>query len=118
MVLFLSVSFLQRLKFNWKPELKAFLIGQRNLNFFTPDSIIEVQEISSGTINAFLQKTEMENHWQLLGFLSRSEVPSLPGYIEIVTSGSSNPKDWRAQILTPSASGGNSSPVEIRTPNS
>src|SRR5215510_1491020 len=104
MVLFLSASFLQRLKFNWKPELKAFLIGERNLNFFTPDSIIEVSEISSNSINSFLQKAEMENHWELLGFLSQNEKFSLPGYIEVITSGSANPQNWRAQILIPSAS--------------
>ena len=117
MVLFLSASFLQRLKFNWKPELKAFLIGDRNLNFFTPDSIVEVQEISSRTIDAFLQKSEMANNWQLLGFLSKNEQLSLPGYIEVVTLGSSNPKDWKAQIRIPSASESDSSPVEIRTPD-
>ena len=118
MVLFLSASFLQRLKFNWKPELKAFLIGERNLNFFTPDSIVEVPEINSNSINSFLQKVEMENHWQLLGFLSRNEQVSLPGYIEVLTSGSANPKNWKAQILIPSASEKDSIAVEIKTPTS
>lgn len=114
MVLFLSASFLRRLHLTWKPELKAFLIGERNLNFFTPDSIFEVSEIAPATIDDFLKKQELADRWQLLGFLSREIHLSLPGYIQVITAGSPNPKDWQAWIQIPDETAERK--VEIKTP--
>jgi hypothetical protein len=96
--------------------MKAFLIGERNLNFFTPDSIFEVSEISPATINRFLQEKPLENRWQLLGFLSSAEPISLPGYVAVTTGSSSDPKDWHAEIQIPGEKSIDRMVVEIKTP--
>jgi hypothetical protein len=114
MVLFLSDSFLKRLQFIWKPDLKAFLIGQRNLNFFTPDSVFEVSEITAATIDDFLKKQELADRWELLGFLTKDSQSFFPGYVEILTTGSKNPEQWSARIQVPDEKGMTEKSVAIK----
>jgi hypothetical protein len=97
MILFLSTSFLRRLRIQWKPSLKGFLIGDRNLFFFYPDLFLEVPEITPATINSFLEQHGKES-WQLLGFLSPEELPALPGYSELNTGDRYDPIHWKARI--------------------
>jgi len=97
MVLFLSVLFLRRLQLAWKPSLKAFLIGDRNLFFFTPDSLVEADAITPQSIDAFYQKS-IPDQWQLLGYLTPEELPLQPGFAEIVTGGKPDPHEWIANV--------------------
>ena len=114
MILFLSESFLRRLQLIWKPDLTAFLIGQRNLFFFVPDSLFEVQNISAESIDQFLKAKRVPADWQLLGFLSATDIPQLPGYARIVTSGQSDPAQWRAVLAILEESGLQDRSLEIR----
>jgi len=98
MILFLSASFLHRLQLIWKPALKAYLIGDRNLFFFTPDLAVEAEEISPSYIDAFLCEKPVNGNWQLLGFLAPSELPAFPGYVQLNTGGSWTQKDWKADF--------------------
>ncbi len=97
MILFLSTSFLRRVRLHWKPSLTAFLIGERNLYFFYPDSLIEVPSIDQNSIDAFL-KTGSQERWTLLGFLSQSQCDFFPGYIEVITDGDQKPEHWLANL--------------------
>jgi len=117
MLLFLSTSFLRRLNLVWKPDLKAFLIGERNLNFFTPDSIFEVSEISEKTIQTFIENSNLAARWELLGFLTRDSNFSLPGFVEIRTAGSIHPKDWQAHIPIPGEKSNVQKSVAIKLPS-
>ncbi|HJZ10884.1 MAG TPA: hypothetical protein VJ521_01955 [Acidobacteriota bacterium] len=115
MILFLSQSFLHRLRLVWKPLLKGFLIGNRNLFFFTPDSFVEAEEISAASIDAFLNDTPLPGHWQLLGFLAPTEVPSIPGYLHVYTGGAWNQVEWAAHMSIFEAAGTTLMKVEIRS---
>jgi hypothetical protein len=98
MIFFVSESFLRRLQLLWKPALSAFLIGQRNLFFFVPDSLIEVESISPKTIDEFLAQKNFSEDWQLLGFLTAHALPQFPGYARVETNGQRNPAQWKAVI--------------------
>lgn len=98
MILFLSKSFQLRLRLAWKPELKAFLVGDRNLFFYVPEVIIETPEISANTIDDFLKRGALGGQWQLVGLLSAGEQDVHPGFAQIRTSGNREPKDWEAKV--------------------
>ena len=114
MILFLSESFLRRLQLVWKSNLNAFLIGQRNLFFFVPDSLFEVEHISAESIDHFLKEIRIPSDWQMLGFLSPQSTPQLPGYARIETRGQSDPAQWKAVIALLVESELQDRPLEIR----
>jgi hypothetical protein len=97
MILFLSSAFLRRLRIQWKPALKGFLIGDRNLFFFYPDLFLESNEITPATIDSLL-KTHGKENTQLLGFLTPDEMPFLPGYVELITHNEQDPGKWDARV--------------------
>lgn len=112
MILFLSSSFLSRLRIQWKPDLKGFLVGNRNLFFFYPEMILEA-EINPGSIDHFLA-THGQEAWQLLGFLSPAELPFFPGYAELNTNGARDPKEWTARVHLPGDQGPDYRSLEIK----
>ena len=97
MILFLSTAFLRRLRMQWKPDLKGFLIGDRNLFFFYPDLFLPSEEITPATIESFLKNHGKENT-HLLGFISPQELPFLPGYVELITHHEEDPGKWIARL--------------------
>jgi len=97
MILCLSSSFLRRVRIQWNPDLCGFLIGDRNLHFFYPDSVIEVPEISAASIDAFLAEHNREG-LQLLGFIAPAEVSLIPGYVELQHGGEKQPEKWNAVL--------------------
>ena len=99
MILFLTKSFQHRLHLAWKPDLKAFLVGGRNLFFFVPEVIIETPEITPAAIDAFLKRDATGGPWQLLALLSAEEQPPFPVYAQICTSGRSEPRSWNAKVF-------------------
>ena len=113
MILCLSSSFLRRIRLQWKPDLCAFLIGDRNMHFFYPDSIVEVSEITPATVDAFLEKNKDES-MQLLGFLVASELPFIPGYVELHHGSHSDPSTWHAVLNWLSDSGEERRVLEIK----
>jgi len=117
MILFLSSSFLSRLRIQWKPDLKGFLVGNRNLFFFYPELILESAEISPATIESFLA-THGQEAWQLLGFVSPEELPFFPGYAELNTGGVNDPKQWSAKVHLPGDQGPDRRILEIKTSQS
>jgi hypothetical protein len=114
MVLFLSHSFLRRLQLVWKPSLQGFLIGERNLFFFIPDTFLEAPEISPSTVDGFLNEVSLRTHWQLLGFLAPAQLSSVPGYLQVNTNGVWDAAKWVAHVSLLEAEGARLSPVEIR----
>ncbi len=114
MILFLSTSFLSRLRIQWKADLKGFLVGDRNLFFFYPEMILESAEINPVTVESFLAGHGHEK-WQLLGFLSPEELPFYPGYAELNTSGVMNPGQWTAKVHLLGDQGQESRVLEIKT---
>jgi len=114
MILFLSESFLRRLQLVWKSNLTAFLVGQRNLFFFVPDSLFEVENISAESIDQFLKDKRIPADWQLLGFLSPDATSQFPGYARVLTSGQSDPAQWRAVIALSEESELKDRALEIR----
>ncbi len=98
MILFLSSSFQTRLALAWKPELTAFLVGDRNHYFFVPDSLVEVQSVSPETIDSFLGARDLNGQSQLLGFLSPDELAPLPGYLFVRSARLADPGRWNAQV--------------------
>ncbi|MCI0416961.1 hypothetical protein L0222_29690 [bacterium] len=113
MILFLSSSFLSRIRIQWKPDLKGFLVGNRNLFFFYPEMILESAEISPAAVESYLASHGQEA-WQLLGFLSPEELPLFPGYAELNTSGVSDPSQWTAKVHLPGDQGPDRRNLEIR----
>ena len=97
MILFLSSAFLSALRFQWKPGLQGFLVGERNLFFFYPELLLESNEINPDTIESFLQSHGNEA-WQLLGFLGLRQSVFLPGYLELNTQDDSEIEKWRARV--------------------
>ncbi len=114
MVLFLSSSFLRRVKLIWKPELKAFLIGHRNLFFFAPDAALETEEINPETIDRLLRERQFERNWELLGFLAPDNLPSVPGYALVQTGQLPEVEQWKANLYLSSDSGLEQRTLEIR----
>jgi hypothetical protein len=114
MILFLSKSFQLRLRLAWKPELKAFLIGDRNLFFYVPEVIIETPEISESAIDAFLQRGVLSGKWQLLGLLSGVEETPLPGYAQVCTAGNPDPRFWKAAVHLPAGNATERRNLEVR----
>ena len=110
MVLFLSSSFLHRIKLIWKPDLSAFLIGQRNLFFFAPDIALETEDLSPDAIDRLLDKRQFQENWELLGFLSPDSVPSVPGYAVVRTGSFQEPENWKASVYLSTEAG-----LELRT---
>lgn len=98
MILFLSKSFQLRLRLAWKPELKAFLVGDRNLFFYVPEVIIETPDISPDAINDFLKRGALGAQWQLVGLLSADEQEAFPGFAQVRTSGNRDPRSWEAKV--------------------
>jgi len=113
MILFLSSSFLRRVGMMWKPSLRAFLVGDRNLFFFYPDSIVEVLEINPATIDSFLEEHGNES-MQLLGFLTPTQLPFVPGYLELNTGGKNEPGSWSAGLHLFGEQGEDRRNLEIR----
>jgi hypothetical protein len=95
MILCLSPSFLRRIRLQWKPDLCAFIVGDRNMHFFYPDSIVEVPEITTAAVDVFLAQTQNES-MQLLGFLVASELPLIPGYVELRHGSQQDSAKWKA----------------------
>jgi hypothetical protein len=114
MILFLTSAFQLRLRLSWKPELKGFLIGERNLFFFAPETLVEASSIDPASIDEFLSRKSIGGRWELLGFLASSEVGTFPGYAHVNTSGSNNPKDWKASVYLIGKSGVEAVPLEIK----
>ena len=114
MILFLSASFLRNLNLIWKPDLKAFLIGDRNLFFLTPDSLVEVSEISPETIDTFLKSNRMTGNWQLLGYLAPDETPEIIGYAQVKTAGVKEPTQWTATLSLYGEAGIQPADMQIR----
>ena len=85
MILFLTSAFQLRLRLGWKPDLKGFLIGERNLFFFTPETLVEVSTIDMQSIDSFLSRKSIGGRWELLGFLAPGEVSAFPGFAQINT---------------------------------
>src|SRR5262249_50794261 len=113
-ILFLSKSFQLRLRLAWKPELKAFLIGDRNLHFFVPEVIVETPEITLDAIDEFLKRGALGGQWQLLGLLSANRQEPQPGYAQIVTWGKADPREWEAEVLLWSEDGTESHSLHIK----
>lgn len=97
MILFLSSAFLRRIRMQWKPGLKGFLIGDRNLFFFYPDSLLETPDTSVEAIDTFL-KSNASEPLQLLGLLTPEEISFMPGYAELNTGNVNDPRQWRARV--------------------
>src|SRR5262245_22803349 len=116
MILFLSSSFLRRVRLEWKPSLTAFLVGDRNLYFFYPDSLIEVAEVNPTTIDLFLAQHGNES-MQLLGFLTPTELPLLPGYAQLITGDDPDPDRWKALLNFLSDSGEEKRILELTRSN-
>jgi hypothetical protein len=114
MIVFLSTSFLRRLQLSWKPDLKAFLIGERNLYFFTPEAVFETAEITPQAVDAFLKNNLTQDHWQLLGFLQPEQSSPMPGYVQISTQREADPKQWSACLYLLEEKGAELRNVEIR----
>lgn len=114
MILFLSKSFQLRLKLAWKPQLTAFLVGDRNLFFYIPEVIIETPEISASAIDEFLKRGALSGKWQLLGLLSSKEQEVFPGYAQVRTSGRPDPLSWDAKVHLWSEKGMEARSLEIK----
>ena len=114
MILFLTSAFQLRLRLGWKPDLKGFLIGERNLFFFTPETLVEVSTIDMQSIDSFLSRKSIGGRWELLGFLSPTELSAFPGFAQINTAGDDNPKNWKASVYLTGDKGAEAVPLEIR----
>ncbi len=114
MILFLTSAFQLRLRLGWKPELKGFLIGERNLFFFTPETLVEVSNIDTNAIDDFLSRRSIGGRWELLGFLGPSELPAFPGYAQVNTGGNQNPEKWKASVYLIGEKGPENVALEIR----
>ena len=97
MILFLSSAFLRRIRVQWKPGLKGFLIGDRNLFFFYPDTLIEADDFGPASIDAFLKANSSEG-WQLLGFLTPAEIAFSPNFAELHTGNEKDPHQWHGRV--------------------
>ncbi|HSP06847.1 MAG TPA: hypothetical protein VLR94_06690 [Acidobacteriota bacterium] len=117
MILFLTKSFQLRLRLAWKPDLRAFLVGDRNLFFYVPEVIIETPDISPASIDAFLKRGALGGSWQLLGLMSPEEQPPLPGYAQVCTSGRGEPLQWDAKVHLLSGETTEARMLEIRLSN-
>ena len=113
MILFLSSAFLRRFRMQWKPGLKAFLVGDRNLFFFYPDLLLETSEINPESIESFLGAHGKERI-QLLGFVTPEKITPLPGYIELDTHNVFDPQKWDAQVHLLQEQGLESRKLEIK----
>lgn len=98
MILFLSASFLRRLRLNWKPDLRVLLVGQRNMHFFSPDSFTEVAEIDEKTIGNFLEKISAVEELELLGTLSPDSTFPVAGLVQVCTGSKPDPSSWKALV--------------------
>jgi hypothetical protein len=114
MILFLTSAFQLRLRLGWKPELKGFLIGERNLYFFTPETLVEAPAIDLQSIDSFLARKSIGGRWELLGFLAPVELPAFPGYAQVNTFGSENPEEWKASVYLLGEKGPEAIPLELR----
>jgi hypothetical protein len=98
MILSLTAAFQLRLRLGWKPDLKGFLIGERNLFFFTPETLVEAPHIDVASIDSFLAGNSIGGRWELLGFLTPEELPAFPGYAQVSTNREYDPAKWKAKI--------------------
>jgi hypothetical protein len=98
MIVFLSASFLRRLELDWKPDLRAVLMGHRNLFFFTPDTLKEVPEITTQVLDDFLSGTATLEGWELLGTIAPGGLLPAPGLAQLITGQNSDPLQWKAWI--------------------
>jgi hypothetical protein len=113
MILFLSSSFLRRVRLQWKSSLTAFLVGDRNLYFFYPDSLMEIAEVNPASIDSFLDQHGKES-LQLLGFLTPAELPAIPGYAQLVTGDVYDPGSWKGILHFLGDSGEERRELEIK----
>jgi hypothetical protein len=114
MILSLTAAFQLRLRLGWKSDLKGFLIGERNLFFFTPETLVEASHIDAASIDAFLSNNSIGGRWELLGFLTPEELPAFPGYAQVSTNRQSDPKKWKAKIYLMGEKDPELFPLEVR----
>jgi hypothetical protein len=114
MVLYLSSEFLSRLRLIWKTNLKAFLIGDRNLYFFTPDNLAETNVVNAGEIDVFLAQRMKGQPWELLGFLAPAEQEPLAGYVQVCTKNHPDPAQWEAKLYLQEETGPAPRSVQIQ----
>jgi hypothetical protein len=114
MILSLTAAFQLRLRLGWKPELKGFLIGERNLFFFTPETLVEAAQIDVASIDSFLSSNSIGGRWELLGFLTPEELPAFPGYAQVSTHRESDPTKWKAKIYLMGENEPELFPLEVR----
>jgi hypothetical protein len=114
MILSLTTAFQLRLRLSWKPDLNGFLIGERNLFFFTPETLVETTHIDIGSINSFLSSNSIGGRWELLGFLTPEDLPAFPGYAQVSTYRESDPARWKAKIYLMSEKDPELFPLEVR----
>jgi hypothetical protein len=114
MILSLTTAFQLRLRMSWKPDLKGFLIGERNLFFFTPETLVEASNIDVASIDSFLSNNSIGGRWELLGFLTPEELPAFPGYAQVSTNRESDPKNWKAKIYLMGEKDPELFPLEVR----
>lgn len=113
MILYLSAAFLRRLEMVWQPGFRAFLIGNKNLDFLTPDAFVPVNEITPPQIDNFL-RTKNTDPWELLGWITADETEMLPGYISVRAGNEWNPDRWKATVQNLGESGPEVCPAEIQ----
>jgi len=118
MILFISASFQRRLQTAWKSNASYFLIGNRNLFFFAPDSLIETATVSAQSIDDFLAKDGFSSGYEFLGFLTPQVVDLPGGYLRVETHGSLNPLEWSAFLDFYEADGPSAKRLEIRVAES
>jgi hypothetical protein len=114
MILSLTAAFQLRLRLGWKPDLKGFLIGERNLFFFTPETLVEAPQIDVASIDSFLSSNSIGGRWELLGFLTPEELPAFPGYAQVSTNRAADPAKWKARIYLMAENDPELFPLEIR----
>ena len=114
MILFLSQSFLLRLRLAWKPDLQAFLVGDRNLYFFVPEVIIETPDLSPSSVDALLARIAPAEKWNLLGMMSPGDQPEFFGYAQVRTNGIADPLQWDAGVAWAGESGTERRKLEVR----
>jgi hypothetical protein len=114
MILSLTAAFQLRLRLGWKPDLKGFLIGERNLFFFTPETLVEAAQINVASIDSFLSSNSIGGRWELLGFLTPEELPAFPGYAQVSTNREADPAKWKAKIYLMGEQEPELFPLEVR----
>ncbi|HET6268284.1 MAG TPA: hypothetical protein VFG11_11250 [Acidobacteriota bacterium] len=98
----------------WKDGFKAFLIGHRNLFFFTPDAIKETADVNPASVDQFLSSQKLEKGWELLGFLSSGKLDPIPGYAHVTTQNNPEPAAWQAVVMVFEAGEWQEKPLHVQ----